>query len=1048
VKRNYKLVILISAVALLMSLLAVLPAMGADAVLRFPDPDDPDNAVVSWARQGGTVTLEVRDSDLNRPIKRVLVPGDPASWSAGRVTADLTGTGITVNTDAGSTEAVVTSGAVVPDSVEVGDTIIVDGETVREVAEINDAGTIITATAPFALSQDGAEVAEVNVPEGSFANCPDCALAVPISNNTEPNGIEWLLRLADTNVGSALVNRFPGAPDSALNINDIRIVRDDLVDSNAKVTGLDLGLGTLTTDGKDTSLPLNLLFWSGEVNTSAALGVGSVTVTSGIDPTGFVVTLTETGPSSGVFRAEIDLIAGVSVPGTSLRVNTSDTLRMTYSDGTTAARIARTSSIRIETTPPSFANFDPAEAYATTNNLPTVKADATDGDSGVVDTSVQVIWAVDTHEAMNDVPVTSAVVEQDVTTIVGGVSLVQRFPSADALNTDHVIYWWVKVTDAAGNIGISDRLPLSSATSTTGFLDTCDVAAFLDINRATIMDFTDGVAFCQPYSIRVDRTSADLLAAVVGSWWDSSKTTDDKTETDVALADPEFIRLDFDGPVDGNSIARTDFRVDGVTPLDVFHFSGRAQSVFLMVPAQAANARPKIEIVSAVLDLAGNELKSDVVDPSTDGIAPTIGATPGSGDRPVTNDSISIAVTANEDSTSVVLTVGRIEDQSLVPSSSVVTVSGGPQSWTATRSFSIPGVYNVFTQATDLNSATNVGSVGLAQTGPVFLTSTDSVAVLFEVDTGIPAPGFLPATDTDDPNAFLSADFVNEGLEYGLKADGDFTTDPADVALGTDFDSYGTVILVSAELDDVDITSEISTTDNVRLLYKASGLNDGAHTLVITVQDLAGNEAEFTHTFSVVERAPLAIPLVPGWNLVSFPGSPADPAIDSVFPATVPVTVVMAFDAGQQLWLTATRERDSEGNLGPFSGNLTTINPNWGYWVLTDTFQPISTLIPRTTGGATLGQTPVQPPSIILVIGWNLVPILDPTGDRTPGGVGVLGPLAPDDYFSGVTADISRIYDFNTLTGRWVPVELNATPTLAIGKAYWVFMTAAGTVTP
>ena len=178
------------------------------------------------------------------------------------------------------------------------------------------------------------------------------------------------------------------------------IVRDDLVDSNAKVTGLDLGLGTLTTDGKDTSLPLNLLFWSGEVNTSAALGVGSVTVTSGIDPTGFVVTLTETGPSSGVFRAKINLIAGVSVPGTgtnlpSLRVNTSDTLRMTYSDGTTAARIARTSSIRIETTPPSFANFDPAEAYATTNNLPTVKADATDGDSGVVDTSVEVIWAVD-----------------------------------------------------------------------------------------------------------------------------------------------------------------------------------------------------------------------------------------------------------------------------------------------------------------------------------------------------------------------------------------------------------------------------------------------------------------------------------------------------------------------------------------------------------------------------------------------------------------------------------------------------------------------------
>ena len=64
-KRNYKLVILISAVALLMSLLAVLPAMGADAALRFPDPADLEDSSASWVRQGGNLILEVADSDLD-----------------------------------------------------------------------------------------------------------------------------------------------------------------------------------------------------------------------------------------------------------------------------------------------------------------------------------------------------------------------------------------------------------------------------------------------------------------------------------------------------------------------------------------------------------------------------------------------------------------------------------------------------------------------------------------------------------------------------------------------------------------------------------------------------------------------------------------------------------------------------------------------------------------------------------------------------------------------------------------------------------------------
>ena len=69
--------------AILLSLLAILPAAGAGEV-SFIDPDDIDDAndgtltdispeEQEWSRQGGQAGVLFEDEDLDRPLRRVLI---------------------------------------------------------------------------------------------------------------------------------------------------------------------------------------------------------------------------------------------------------------------------------------------------------------------------------------------------------------------------------------------------------------------------------------------------------------------------------------------------------------------------------------------------------------------------------------------------------------------------------------------------------------------------------------------------------------------------------------------------------------------------------------------------------------------------------------------------------------------------------------------------------------------------------------------------------------------------------------------------------------
>ncbi len=957
-KSKQRLAILIGAVVALLTLLAVVPAFGATGVIRFPDPAN-DEEEVSWVRQGGTVLIEVTDSDL----------------------------------DVGRADS--TTATVPPDPTAVGGVnACVAGDTFEHT--LPGSVTVLDSTG------DG----RVNRADVTVANAGQRSL-VEVRSVDGSNGIVVL-----------------------------------------RCTGAGLAAGTA----------VQLSYSRAGVDNTG----DRVRVASDLHPDGLAVTLTETSNQSGTFRATVTL---ANEDGTvrdnppTLKVNASDTLVVTYTDGDAPAQVTRTQSISVETTSPTVANTSPASGTSTSNNLPTVSGEITDTDSMVDRDSLRVIFAF-VSGGSGRVATTDSLqpLSADIRAIESGYTIERRVrANVPGFNQqdDHEIYWWIVGEDSAGNKFVSDATPADG----DGNPNACGADAFLSMSlRGVTVTSSAAVHGCQGYVIDIDRTSPDLQDAKTGVYWDSATSSKmgDSSDDAPTMVDSTSIAVTFNDTLDADTVERTDFEVDGATPLDAGVYDGAPGTVFLTVAALDSNARPKVELVGEISDKAGNEADSGTVDAAEDYIVPTLSlsvtsdATPDAA-RPVTTGMATAMLSSDERGTDVTITVRKIGDGGRFEGSgTTVNESGGPTSWTAGVNRTTAGVYNLSARARDLNRTVNYGYVGV-QDNPADVTGDDGTvsspaislgdAIVFEVDTGIPDPSYVPAASTDNTNAIISIDFAREGREYGLDANG------RDVAIAdqvvTNYDSYGTVTITAASLDGGDILDGITTADDIRFLYKASSLSIGEHTLSITASDVAGNSKSWSHTFTVTERQNTQIGLRPGWNLVSFPGDPADPSIDAVI-GSIPVTVVMAYDpSSPSLWLIARRASSADS----FEGTLTHVRSGLGYWVLSDGLESISTLIPRRTGGAATG-TPESPPSIRLVKGWNLVPILDVKGNMG-GGDGI----APSAYFAGA-GTVTKVYWYDPLEG-WVVVDHTSTvadgdssESLSVGRAYWVFSSAVSDIAP
>ena len=399
------------------------------------------------------------------------------------------------------------------------------------------------------------------------------------------------------------------------------------------------------------------------------------------------------------------------------------------------------------------------------------------------------------------------------------------------------------------------------------------------------------------------------------------------------------------------------------------------------------------------------------------------------------------------------------------PLNSVIS-KDGTNEWTITVDKpSATGYYNVYIHADDRSSQNNRGSEGVNPDEIVtkFFEKDGDVnaddAVYFEGDVQLPKPQVVvsgeQAGDTDPTVEFKRPLFIEVDFTEPFSADcsaGDKLSNKLEcTAESAEYaeDGFDAVTITRFELDGVDMTDDVKTTDDETFLIALDDVSIGDHELKIQATDLAGNELNdvLEIEFEVEERDPFTRRLNPGWNLVSLPGSPADSAIASVFGSDIEVRTVYTYNpVTPGGWQVAVRETLDDA----WQGDLTDITAKSGYWVLSDAIQDLEISIPRLAGGAVGASTPVQPPVIPMYAGWNLIPVVDVTGDALDTKKSINATTYLNSLDDGL--DLARVLGFNTITNEWFtvidPSDASVTDNLQIGSAYWVFVRESASLVP
>ena len=583
-------------------------------------------------------------------------------------------------------------------------------------------------------------------------------------------------------------------------------------------------------------------------------------------------------------------------------------------------------------------------------------------------------------------------------------------------------------------------------------LDVFDVAGTL-VWTVTAEDDLGNTAVSVNLTVIVDVDAPEVESAVTGHAPDA----DADPVVDEAADNRKSILIMFNEDIDGDSIIRggdnfqvldeddrelaidkaehfDDIVIDGVT-------SSRAVYITLEKDLDAAD-EPKVLVVRAIKDGAGNELTSAEVD-ADDGIAPsvTVLVDGTAEDEDVTTRRISIRVTSDELSTDpsidpdddgIGVTVRKFVEGAADPTLVVARrdaddfdVEDGSRVWEWEFEFEDDeaGLYNVVVMVTDGDNVTTEGTAAVNDDGDV---SGD--AIVFEVDTGIPGVVLTPE-ETDNADAFIRLSF-----EGGVDPDGD-----AVLAEGNEYeqDSHDTVFVSSITItleNAIDGTPvEFSTINDTTFTVGPQDLPVGTHDITVVATDEAGNEAEFIVDIEITERVPFEFLLQPGWNLISLPGTPASTDINDVIPADHPINAVRTYDPTVPGGFLIA-ERDPSDGL--FAGTLSSMDRDRGYFVRTTTFEELGVLIPRLSVGER-----ITPPTVELFEGWNLVSIIDVGGDNAFGE-----PIDPGAYLGGL--DVAKVYGLNRDTGALAAVDMADIAGLQVGQGYWVYLTGDGVLVP
>ena len=329
------------------------------------------------------------------------------------------------------------------------------------------------------------------------------------------------------------------------------------------------------------------------------------------------------------------------------------------------------------------------------------------------------------------------------------------------------------------------------------------------------------------------------------------------------------------------------------------------------------------------------------------------------------------------------------------------------------------GKYNVYFEGGDTASEDmNRGKAGHKS------DANNSAAFTFQIDTAFNGGG-APEVTVSDKTAMAD---VSDAPDVEAISPMIVTVDWA--AEGSEYpgDSYKKVTLTSATLKisfadgtsdptrTFDLATEVDSQNSIKYTIPLVNPKVGTYSLTVMGEDAAGNESPatgYTARWNVVAAKPVTIDLKPGWNLISLPFQPSNPAINSVIPADHPIGLVMTYDSAQGVWLFSRRDAET----GLFTGDVAALTATAAYFVNTESFEALKLFRPPI---ATAVAAPAQPPAITVRAGWNLVPVAS-TGVPTPKGQDA------DTYFGTLGASWLRALAWDPLARTWIAVSRDQT---------------------
>ena len=669
-----------------------------------------------------------------------------------------------------------------------------------------------------------------------------------------------------------------------------------------------------------------------------------------------------------------------------IQVAHGDTMTIVYADSSPAGSILKTAEVDLEA--PEVTLIVPVDGLYSNSTAHQLNVDVVDDGAGVEKDDIGLVAAgmslgSDTAKAP----------------IVDGF----RITNVPSNITEGTKTWFVTVIDKVGNT------PSRNIDGTS-------------LNEAPKGAAPSGAATADnPYKFTVDTSSPVISGGKTGlSLKNAGVTTGDDELQEVQVSNnKEWVRIQFNlgvggAPLDGSTITPGDFRVDGAEPLAALVNSKatpddivKGGAVYLQVPEQETNAKPKVELVGEIKDLAGNIRSESTISAVNDGLSPTIEVAV---DAEIAEEQVTVTVSSSERlginpvvRTTTTKPVKGVDPAELPGSVKVLAVAlqqGSFTDYTATFPKGAgASLQYVVVEATD--QSTNKEVVGDAS------ATTDLIS--FQVDDRRPRVKFEDATGEvlkdvkqEEGAVWLVAQFdeyEHAGDDYWKVSvsdmtlrvkNGDVVTSDLDMLFGQG---------VEVKCVDQAQTASTGLTDKCVNITLAVTLAPATYTWSITGVDTVGNEVSESVEFTVIAAKPFKLQLKPGVNLVSIPGMPRDDGgMLDVMLADAPVSSVLTYDSmaaasGGNAWLSSVKDPET----GVFSGDITMIEPGRAYFITSAAsytvnvkVEPVGTSLPPTisvrqgynaigfvTISADATETDIE--LYLTSIGWSVAYTYDPT---------------------------------------------------------------------